>query len=45
MRDEHIELFQELCRLARAAFARYGLEFPPRVECEMVEFYKREWPI
>jgi hypothetical protein len=45
MRDVHIELFQKLCHLASAAFARYGLEFPPRVEGEMVEFYKREWPM
>ena len=45
MRDVHIELFQKICLLARAAFARYGLEFPPRVESEMVEFYNREWPI
>jgi hypothetical protein len=45
MRDVHIELFQKLCHLARAAFAEYGLEFPPRVENEMVEFYNREWPI
>jgi hypothetical protein len=45
MRDVHIELFQKLCHLARAAFARYGLEFPPRVEAEMVEFYYREWPM
>ena len=44
MRDVHIELFQKICHLARAAFARYGLEFPPRVESAMVEFYKREWP-
>jgi hypothetical protein len=45
MRDVHIELFQKLCHLARTAFARYGLEFPPSVETQMVEFYKREWPI
>ena len=45
MRDVHIELFQKLCHLARTAFSRYGLEFPPRVESEMVEFYNREWPI
>jgi hypothetical protein len=45
MRDVHIELFQKLCHLARTAFARYGLEFPPSVETEMVEFYNREWPI
>ena len=45
MRDVHIEIHRELCHLARAAFARYGLEFPPRVESEMVEFYKREWPM
>jgi hypothetical protein len=44
MRDVHIELFQKLCHLAHAAFTRYGLEFPPSVESEMVEFYKREWP-
>jgi hypothetical protein len=45
MRDVHIELFQKLCHLARTAFVQYGLEFPPSVETEMVEFYNREWPI
>lgn len=45
MRDAHIEIFRQLCRLGRAAFDGYGLEFPPRVEEEMVDFYKREWPI
>ena len=45
MRDVHIEIFRKVCRLAAAAFARYGLEFPPRVEYEMIDFYKREWPI
>lgn len=45
MRDQHIEMHQKICQLARAAFARYGLEFPPHVESEMVEFYKREWPM
>jgi DNA-binding GntR family transcriptional regulator len=45
MRDLHIEMHQRICELARAAFARYGLEFPPRVESEMVAFYKREWPM
>jgi len=44
MRDVHIEIFQKICRLARTAFERYGLEFPARVEDEMVAFYKREWP-
>jgi hypothetical protein len=33
-----------LCRLGRAAFERYGLSFPPRVEDQMVSFYQREWP-
>jgi hypothetical protein len=45
MRDVHIEIFRKICELARAAFARYGLEFPPRVENEMIAFYKREWPV
>jgi hypothetical protein len=45
MRDLHIEIHRKICGLARAAFARYGLEFPPRVESEMVVFYKREWPM
>jgi hypothetical protein len=45
MREAHLEIFGKLCELARAAFDRYGLEFPPRVEAEMVEFYKREWPM
>jgi len=45
MRDVHIEIFQKICYLARAAFARYSLEFPPRVENEMVAFFKREWPL
>jgi hypothetical protein len=44
MRDVHIEIHQKICELARAAFARYGLEFPSRVENEMVAFYQREWP-
>jgi hypothetical protein len=45
MRDLHIEIHRKICGLARAAFARYGMEFPPRVENEMVAFYKREWPM
>jgi hypothetical protein len=45
MRDVHIEIFREICHLARPAFARYHLEFPPRVEAEMVAFYQREWPV
>jgi hypothetical protein len=45
MRDLHIEIHRQICRLAAAAFARHGLEFPPRVEREMIEFYKREWPL
>ncbi len=45
MRDTHIEIFRELCRLARAAFHRYKLEFPPRVESELIAFYQREWPL
>ena len=44
MRDVHIEIHRKICELARAAFARYGLEFPPRVEDTMLDFYKREWP-
>jgi hypothetical protein len=45
MRDVHIEIFRQICHLGSASFARYGLEFPPRVENEMIDFYKREWPI
>ena len=45
MRDLHIEIHRKICELARAAFARYGLVFPPRVEGEMVAFYQREWPM
>src|SRR5271156_3112960 len=44
MRDLHIEIHRKICELARAAFERYGLEFPSRVENEMVAFYQREWP-
>jgi hypothetical protein len=40
----HLEISQMLYRLARAAFERYGLAFPPRVEAEMEAFYQREWP-
>jgi hypothetical protein len=40
----HLEIHRMLCRLGRAAFARYSLSFPPRVEDEMVAFYSREWP-
>jgi hypothetical protein len=45
MRDVHIEIHRNICDLARAAFERYGLQFPPRVETEMRDFYKREWPL
>lgn len=45
MRDVHIEIHRKICHLGRAEFERYGLEFPPRVETEMVDFYIREWPI
>lgn len=45
MRDVHIEIHRQICRLAAAAFARHGMEFPPRVEREMIDFYKREWPM
>ena len=45
MRDVHIEIHRRICELARAAFERYGLAFPPRVETEMRDFYNREWPI
>ena len=45
MREVHIEIFQKMCFLAAAAFEKYGLRFPPRVEEEMIEFYKREWPM
>jgi len=44
MRAVHIEIFRMMCRLSRAAFERYGLSFPPRVEDEMVAFFNREWP-
>jgi len=45
MRDVHIEIFRKICELASAAFALYSLEFPPRVENEMIAFYKLEWPV
>ena len=45
MRDLHIEIHRKICKLAQAAFERYGLEFPSRVEAEMVAFYQREWPL
>jgi hypothetical protein len=45
MRDIHIGIFREICRLARKAFAGYNLNFPPRAEEELVAFYNREWPI
>src|SRR5277367_4709725 len=44
MRAIHLEIHRKLCRLGRAAFERYGLSFPPRVEDEMAAFYNREWP-
>jgi len=44
MRAIHLEIHRKLCRLGRAAFERYGLAFPPRVEDEMAAFYNREWP-
>lgn len=45
MRDIHLEIFREICRLAREAFAFYNLNFPPRVEHELVVFFNREWPM
>jgi hypothetical protein len=45
MRDAHIEIHRKLCLLAGAAFEKYGLKFPPRVESEMADFYEREWPM
>jgi predicted nucleotidyltransferase len=44
MRDTHVEIFRRICELARAAFDRFGMEFPPHAEPELVEFYNREWP-
>ncbi|HVN28440.1 MAG TPA: hypothetical protein VMT64_08145 [Candidatus Binataceae bacterium] len=40
----HLDIHRTLCRLARVAFARYGLTFPTRYEDEMAAFYQREWP-
>jgi hypothetical protein len=40
----HLAIYQQICRLARSAFTRYGLEFPAQVEAEMLAFYQREWP-
>ena len=45
MRDIHLEIHAKICELGRAAFERYGMEFPARVQAAMVEFYKREWPM
>jgi len=44
MRDVHIEISRKIFHLGRTAFERYGLEFPPRVENEVIDFYQREWP-
>jgi hypothetical protein len=44
MRDTHIEIFRRTCELARAAFDRLGMEFPPRAEQVLTDFYIREWP-
>jgi hypothetical protein len=44
MRGTHVEIFRRICALARAAFDRFGMEFPPRAERELVDFFNREWP-
>jgi hypothetical protein len=44
MREVQIEMHLKICRLGRAAFERYGLAFPPRVEEEIAAFFNREWP-
>lgn len=44
MRDIHVEIFRRICALARAAFQRFGMNFPERAERELVSFYNREWP-
>jgi hypothetical protein len=40
----HLAIYRQICRLARAAFTRYSLDFPARIEEEMTAFYEREWP-
>jgi hypothetical protein len=40
----HLAIYQQICRLGRSAFTRYGLEFPARIESELLVFYQREWP-
>jgi len=45
MRDIHLSIFREICRLAREAFAIYNLNFPPHVEEELIAFFNREWPM
>ena len=40
----HLAIFRQICRLALTAYARYGLDFPDRIEEEMTDFYHREWP-
>jgi hypothetical protein len=44
MLDTHLEIFRRICTLARAAFDRFGMEFPPRAEEVLVDFFNREWP-
>jgi len=45
IRDAHIELVREFGRLAKIAYERFKLEFPPRIEEEMIAFFNREWPV
>jgi hypothetical protein len=45
MREVQIEMHRTICRLGRAAFERYGLTFPLRVEEEITSFFNREWPV
>jgi hypothetical protein len=40
----HLAIYRQICRYGRAAFERYGLDFPPRLEDELIAFYQREWP-
>jgi hypothetical protein len=40
----HLAIYRQICHYGRAAFERYGLEFPSRLEDEMIAFYRREWP-
>jgi hypothetical protein len=40
----HLAILHQMCQQGKAAFDRYGLQFPEQLEDELAAFYERGWP-